>query len=79
MVGEVAYTDGHRGNIVLVGPRSNPKGAALLIPGGNAGKPATKLFPDGIDLLGPELTVELLCMQERAFGACGLPKPLELD
>ena len=78
MVAEVAFNGGQRGNIVLVGPRSNPKGVALLIPGADPAKPATKLFPDGMDLLGPELTVELLCMQERAFGACGLPKPLEL-
>lgn len=79
MVGEVSYTDGQRGNVVLVGPRSNIKGAALLIPGDDPAKPSTRLFADSMDLLTPETALEVLCMQERMFGENGLPKPEGLD
>lgn len=79
VVGEVSFTDGRRGNIVLVGPHTNPRGAALLVPGEDPEKPATQFFSPETELLSPELIVEMLCVQERAFGNRGLPKPQDLS
>jgi len=73
----VSFLDGARGNVVLAGGRSNPKGAILVLPGDRAGKVKTVAFADGLHLLSSAAIVDVLCMQERAFGDSGLTPPPE--
>jgi len=75
IVGEVTLVDGRSANVVVVGCAQNPKGAALVLPGEKGSKPTMNLFPAAIELLRPSEVVEILCMQERAFGKRGLPAP----
>lgn len=79
VVGTVTFMDGRRGNVVLVGPRENPKGAVAVVPGGEGEPPATHLLTDALNLLHPQQLTEVVCMQERAFGGFRLPAPVELD
>ncbi len=79
MVGTLTLTDGRKGNVVLVGARTNPKGAALVLPGESGDSPKTVLLKDGLGWVHPEQVLELLCMQERSFGTAGLPVPTGLD
>ncbi|HRK33876.1 MAG TPA: hypothetical protein PLJ47_04705 [Candidatus Hydrogenedentes bacterium] len=73
-VASVELTNGQRGRCVLLGPRENPKGAVIVLAGtGSAAE--TKPVQSCVDDLGPALLVEILCMQERMFGASGLPAP----
>ncbi len=78
MVGALRFVNGARGNVVLVGPPSNPKGAALLLPASAGDKPKTVLLTDAFPILHPRNVIEVLCMQERVFGSRGLPQPEEL-
>jgi hypothetical protein len=78
-VGTLTFNDGRCGNVVLVGARENPKGAVVVVPGEEGGAPGTLLFADAVSFLYPQQIVELLCMQERAFGAHHLPSPAEMD
>ena len=79
VVGALDFVHGARGNVVLVGPASNPKGAALLVPDPESGK--TKPVPLGkaFAILHPRNIIEILCMQERVFGSRGLPPPAGLS
>lgn len=75
MVGALTFINGIRANVVLVGPGTNPKGAALLVPAPEGAKPKTVLLADAVAILHPRNIIEILCMQERAFGSRGLPPP----
>ena len=79
IVGTLTLPDGRRGNVVLVGGRNNPKGAAIVLPGDGGGAPQTLPFAENAGLLHPQQAAELVCMQERAFGTGGLPRPTDLD
>ncbi|MFP4500968.1 MAG: hypothetical protein ACLFTT_08210 [Candidatus Hydrogenedentota bacterium] len=79
VVGTLTLTDGRKGNVVLVGARTNPKGAALVLPGESGEAPMTVMLKDGLDRMYPQQMLELLCMQERSFGTAGLPAPTGLD
>ncbi|NUM55475.1 MAG: hypothetical protein HUU46_17645 [Candidatus Hydrogenedentes bacterium] len=72
VVSSVEFTTGQRGKVVIVGPRENPKGAVIVI-AGPAGV-ETRSVGEYLDRLNPAAVAEILCMQERAFGASGLPK-----
>lgn len=74
VVSTIELTTGQRGKVVLVGARENPKGAVVVIaaPGGNSVD--TRPFQDHVNHLSPATVAEVLCMQERLFGAAGLPK-----
>jgi hypothetical protein len=77
LVGPIKLRDGRAGKVVLVGSRENSKGAMLVLateePSGARAIP----FLDAVSLLHPRNVVEVLCAQERAFGASGL-SPIEL-
>ena len=73
----VSFLDGAPGNVVLAGGRSNPKGAIVVLSGDSAGEVKTLPFADGLNLLSSEAIVDVLCMQERAFGDSGLAPPPE--
>lgn len=73
----VSFLDGARGNVVLAGGRNNPKGAVFLLPAGSAGKVKTVPFADAFHLLSSAAIVDVLCIQERAFGDSGLTPPPE--
>jgi hypothetical protein len=75
-VSAILLRDGREGRAVLVGSRDNPKGAMLVLPGEGSGDAQAIEFSDAVHLLLPRDVVELLCAQERAFGASGL-SPLE--
>jgi len=72
-VGRVTFLDGHVGSVVLVGPRNNPKGAVAVLPADNSGSVKTLPLPEVVDGLHPATLVEVLAVQERAFGNSGLP------
>jgi hypothetical protein len=79
-VGAVLLTDGREGNFVLVGPRQNPKGAVVVLPGNASGEVQTIPLGAALPLLHPGNVFEILCVQERAFGKSGLaafPEPTE--
>ncbi|MCX5769250.1 MAG: hypothetical protein NTZ09_03090 [Candidatus Hydrogenedentes bacterium] len=71
-MGRVTFLDGRVGSVVLVGPRSNPKGAMAVLPGDSAGAVKTLPLPQVMDSLQPATLVEVLAVQERAFGNSGL-------
>lgn len=75
VVAQLLLRDGRHGSVVLVAPRSNAKGATLLLPGDGSGKPDMLPLQQGRDLLRPEDLVQILAMQERLFGSSGLPRP----
>jgi hypothetical protein len=79
IVAGVPLLQGGRGNVVLVGPGSNPKGATLIIPGDDPAKPRTALLPAGCEQLAPGDFLDILCMQERGFGDRNFPQPEGLD
>jgi hypothetical protein len=78
IVGGLTLVGGGKGNVVLVGSASNPKGATLISPGEDPTKPRTALLPAGCELLSPGDYLHILCMQERSFGERNLPEPGEL-
>lgn len=75
MVGRLTYADGRPGNVVLVGPKENPKGATLVLPPEGGGALKTLSLAEGLALLRPGAAVDIICMQERVFGTTGLEAP----
>jgi len=68
---------GDHAKVVLVGPRSNPRGAVLVTaPADSSDKAATIPLLDHLDQLSPDQVLEILITQERAFGS-GLLAPME--
>jgi hypothetical protein len=63
--------------VVLVASRSNAKGATVVLPDAQGGKPAMLPFFQGVEHVVPRDVVEILAMQERLFGDAGLPRPDE--
>ncbi len=78
-VGARTFSDGARGNVVIVGSREIPKGAVLLFPGTNKGALQSAPLAEHLDKLTPQQVVDILCMQERAFGESGLQAPPDLS
>lgn len=76
-VGSLVYNDGRKGNVVVVGGRDNPNGAALVVPV-EGGEPESRPFNEGIDLLKPWHIMDVMTMQERAFGSGMLPSAEEV-
>ena len=75
VVGVARLTDGAPARVVLVGPRSNAKGAVVVIPAESPNKVKTVSMNEALDRLSPQDIVETLCMQERLFGTSGLALP----
>lgn len=71
---DLALIDGRRATAVIVADRQNPRGLVLLLQEGGAA-PTPVLIEEVEDALAPGDHIELLTMQERAFGAAGLPRP----
>jgi hypothetical protein len=70
----VKLADGRMGTIVIVGPRSNARGAVVVAP--KSGEEVDKLpFVEGASLLHPKDVVSILVMQERLHGDSGLSAP----
>jgi hypothetical protein len=64
--------------VVLVGPRSTPKGAVLVTATPEAGQLNTQPFHDCLARVPAAHVVEVVCMQERLFGDAKLPAPAGL-
>ena len=75
VVGEIVFKDGRHGSVVLVAPRNNAKGATLVLPDPQGGKPEMHGFLQGMEQLFPQDIVQILAMQERLFGDGELPRP----
>jgi hypothetical protein len=71
-VGRVTFLDGRAGSVVLVGARTNPKGAVVVLSADNAESVETIPLQEVVDALHPATLVEVLAVQERAFGDSGL-------
>lgn len=71
---DLSLSDGRHAKAVIVADRQNPRGLAFLIHA-----EGTQLTPASLgeigDLLDVGQYIELIVMQERAFGTAGLPKP----
>lgn len=80
VVGSVLVTDGRKATVVLVSARSNPKGAALVLPANDdRAAVATEPVANCLHLLTPKSVIDILTMQERVFGQSGLPAPSVQD
>jgi hypothetical protein len=71
---DLRLSDGRAAKGVVVAGRDNPRGMVVLVPAAD-GAPETLLLDQAMVRLAPGDLIELLLMQERAFGASGLPKP----
>jgi len=76
-VGNLSLLDGRQANVVLVGPRENPKGATLVLPAEGGGPVRALPLAEGIELLHPETVIDIICMQERVYGETDLESPFE--
>jgi S1-C subfamily serine protease len=74
VVGTVSMKDGRTARVALVGPRSTPKGAVLIVSESD-NQVSTLPLADNLSLLEPASVIEALCMQERLFGESGLTPP----
>ena len=74
VVSSVELTTGQHGKVVIVGPRENPKGAIIVLGGEGGGVMDAKPVDTHLDHLTPVTVAEIICTQERVFGAAGLPK-----
>jgi hypothetical protein len=79
VVGDLSFLDGRKGNVVLVGGPQNPRGAALVLSAPEGEKPQMVMLSAGGALLHSRQIIDILCMQERCFGAHGLPLPEDLN
>ena len=68
-------TNGQRATAVIVGPRTRPKGAGVVVPGSVGEQVETFSLDEALDLLHPSQAIEIYAMQERLHGASGLPRP----
>ncbi len=74
-IGTLKLGSGNAANIVLMGGRDNPKGA-VLVTATQGGPPEKRPLGGILDLLSPRQTIEVLCMQQRAFGpSTYIPSP----
>jgi hypothetical protein len=80
VVGSLDLSDGRTATVVLVGARSNPKGAALVVSSeGEDASVATVPVSDCLHLLSAKQVVDVFAMQERVFGNNGLNSPFSED
>lgn len=75
VVSPVTLTTGMRATAVIVGPRSHPKGAAIVLPGSAKGEVKTVPLAEAVVLLHPAHAIDIYAMQERLHGDAGLPRP----
>lgn len=78
VVAAVSLTDGRQANAVIVGPRDNPRGAALVLPAEDGSEAEMVLLSQGAALIDAQQMVDIICMQERLHGSSGLTPPPEL-
>jgi len=74
-IGELHLLDGRSAYVVLVGPRNAHTGAVLVLAGKSESERKTAFLDESVHLLHPLQVVDVLCLQERAFGDKGLPLP----
>jgi hypothetical protein len=72
-VGEIIVDGKAPARVVLVGPRSTPKGAVLVTTASPGAQLATEPFFECVDRVAAGQLVEVICMQERLFGQSKLP------
>lgn len=78
-MGVLTLPDGRVCNVVLVGARQNPKGAAVVLPGEGGAGPQTMMLAGALTLFHPRQLTDILCTQERVFGQSNLPPPGEVN
>jgi hypothetical protein len=71
----VILEGGEHASAVVVGPRDNPRGAAI-VRRGTDGAEQMLVLSEALSLLRGGDIIEIYCMQERAFGGRGFPAPL---
>jgi hypothetical protein len=75
LVGVLTLPSGRPARIVLMGPRSNPKGAMVVIPSVTDAKPEVLPLADAAELLSAQQIIDVACVQERIYGDTGLTPP----
>lgn len=50
----------------------------MIVPNKDTGSAEAIPLLEGVDLVGPELMIDILCMQERLHGSGGLEPPADL-
>ena len=74
-VGSLQLADGTKATAVVVGAPTQPRGA-VIVSQDATGAPAAKApLADCLDRVGLIHSIDILCMQERAFGSHGLTPP----
>ena len=73
MVGPITLADGTEGRAVLIGPRTAPEGAMVVLLGKDRSSVESLPFSAVLDRVSPSVVVDVLCAQERQFGDSGLP------
>jgi hypothetical protein len=76
VVGVLELQDGRRATVVLVGSRSNPKGAALVMPSEKDGDAMVTIpLQQCLHALSAKQVIDITMLQERVFGSTGLTSP----
>ena len=75
VIGALVLADGRGASVALVGPRQNPKGAAIIMKASVGDDVETIPLKDAVALLSPEQMVDIICSQERVYGSSGLTTP----
>ncbi len=73
LVGLLTLADGTEGRVVLMGPRSAPESAIVVMVGKEPGAVESLPLSEVLDRIPPASTVAILCAQERYFGDSQLP------
>ncbi|MFO7975568.1 MAG: hypothetical protein R6V12_13135 [Candidatus Hydrogenedentota bacterium] len=73
LVASLTLSDGTEGRVVLVGPRSDPEGAMVVLIGNEQGSVESLPLTEVLDRVPPDTAVSILCAQERHFGDSKLP------
>ncbi len=74
VIASLDLVDGSAAKIVLIAPRSSPKGAVLVL-SCNGGPDKPTPLSQVLGKVSPRQATEILCMQERLFGDSGLEPP----
>lgn len=74
-IGAFPLSDGRKAQAVIIDGRKNSKGAVLVVSKGPGDQPEAAPVDQSLALLTAEQVIDIVCMQERAFGDSGLGRP----
>ncbi len=75
LVGPIQLADGTNGTVVLVDAATQPKGAVIVTQDSDGATAQKVPLGECLDRFTPMQLIDILCMQERAFGTHELAPP----